>query len=83
MGIRCKMRLSDVIATNWGAHKAIFHCEYDPKICEEDVGFQKATPSGMAEFMIDNPAATKQLVIGASYYVDFTPVPSREPNSST
>lgn len=75
MGIRCKMKLENVFAQAWGGAKAIFRCEYDPKLVAEDVGFQKATPSGHAEFQVDNPKAAEQLVIGQYYYVDFTPVP--------
>lgn len=75
MAIRCKMQLEDVMRTSYGARKAFFRCSYDSKLAEEDVGFQKATPSGTAEFMIDNPKATDQLVIGEYYYVDFHPVP--------
>jgi hypothetical protein len=67
------MTLETVFAQTWGGAKAIFRCVYDQKIAE-DVSFQKATPSGMAEFQIDNPKAAEQLVIGAEYYVDFTPV---------
>ncbi|MDE2103554.1 MAG: hypothetical protein KGL39_40315 [Patescibacteria group bacterium] len=74
MGIRCKMKLENVFAQHWGGAKAIFRCEYDQKVAE-DVSFQKATPSGFAEYQIDNPKAAEQLVIGKSYYVDFTPVP--------
>ena len=73
MTIRCKMKLESVIPHVWGGSQAIFRCEYDSKLCAEDVGFQKATPSGEARFQIDNPKATEQLVIGATYYVDFTP----------
>ena len=75
MSIRCKMRLDGVYAQIWGGAKAIFRCEYDPTLCEEDQTFQKATPTGMAEYQIDNPKAAEQLVIGQCYYVDFTPVP--------
>jgi len=75
MGIRCKMRLENIFAQAWGGSKAVFRCEYDPKVAEEDRGFQRATPSGFAEFQIDNPKAVEQLVIGEHYYVDFTPVP--------
>lgn len=74
MGIRCKMKLENVFAQAWGGAKAIFRCEYDPQLIAEDASFQKATPSGHAEFQIDNPKAADQLVIGKSYYVDFTPV---------
>ena len=74
MSIRCKMTLENVFAQSWGGAKAVFRCVYDQKIAE-DVSFCKATPSGMAEFQIDNPKAAEQLVIGQAYYVDFTPVP--------
>jgi len=73
------MRLADVISRQWVGQKAFFHCEYDPKLVEEDISFSKATPTGLAEFVIDNPAATAQLVIGASYYFDITPVPVDQP----
>lgn len=76
MAIRCKMRLNNVIAQQWGGAKAIFSCEYDAALVAEDASFQKATPSGMAEYQIDNPKAAEQLVIGASYYFDITPVPA-------
>jgi hypothetical protein len=79
MGIRCKMQLEDVMRTSYGSRKAFFRCTYDPGLAAEDVGFQKATPSGSAEFMIDNPKATEQLVIGEYYYVDFHPVPKPQP----
>ena len=72
MAIRCKMKLNNVFAQSWGGAKAIFNCQYDPALCEEDRSFQKATPSGMAEFTIDNPKAAEQLVIGRDYYFDIT-----------
>lgn len=79
MAIRCKMRLDDVISNAWGGKKAFFRCEYDERLAKEDVGFQKATPTGQAEFVIDNPKASEQLVIGGYYYVDFHPVPVAKP----
>lgn len=72
--IRCKMRLENVFAQAWGGAKVIFRCQYDTQLCEEDRSFQKASPSGCAEFQVDNPKAAEQLVIGKHYYVDFTPV---------
>jgi len=78
MGIRCKMRLETVVPIVYGGVKAIFRCAYDEKLIKEDVTFQKATPSGMAGFQIDNPKAVEQLVIGGDYYVDFTAVPKAD-----
>lgn len=78
MAIRCKMRLENVFRTEWGGVKAFFRCNYDAVLCAEDVGFQKATPSGQAEYIIDNPKAAEQLVIGRDYYVDFHPVTKPE-----
>ena len=72
MSTRAKMRLEGVYAQSWGGAKVIFSCIYDASI-EEDRRFQKATPSGMAEFQIDNPAAAEQLVIGKYYYFDISP----------
>ncbi|MDE1905436.1 MAG: hypothetical protein KGH75_03170 [Rhodospirillales bacterium] len=80
MSIRCKMQLENVYAQTWGGSKAIFRCMYDEKLIEEDVSFQKATPSGHAEFVIDNPKASAQLIIGGYYYFDITPVPVPESN---
>ena len=73
MSIRAKMMLQGVFANEWGGMKAVFSCQYDPK-SEEDKSFQKATPSGTAEYQIDNAAVFPQLVIGKAYYFDITPV---------
>ena len=73
MSIRAKMRLSMIVGEVYGGAKAIFHCEYDPRN-SEDVKFCKATPNGMAEYIIDNPEAVSQLVVGQSYYFDIHPV---------
>jgi len=43
------------------------------QICEEDAGFQTATPWGEVEFQIDNPKAISQLEVGKHYYFDVTP----------
>lgn len=77
MAMRCKMRLEDVVRNTWGGRKAFFSCIYDSSI-PEDKSFQKATPTGSAEFVIDNPKANEQLVIGEYYYVDFNVVPKVE-----
>jgi hypothetical protein len=66
------MRLNAVVGQSWGGVKAVFNCEYDNTI-EDDRRFQAATPTGMAEFVIDNPAVIPLLVIGKSYYFDMTP----------
>ena len=71
--IRAKMRLNAVVAQTWGGAKAIFNCEYD-SATPEDQRFQKATPTGLAEFVIDNPDALAQLVIGKTYYFDMIAV---------
>jgi hypothetical protein len=66
------MRLNAVVGQSCGGVKAIFNCEYDTNT-PEDLRFQKATPTGMAEFVIDNPAAVEQLTIGKAYYFDMAP----------
>ncbi len=82
MAIRCKMRLDNIFRNEWGGLKAFFSCQYDEKLAKEDASFQKATPSGHAEYVIDNPKAQEQLVIGAYYYVDFHPVPAAKPEAA-
>ena len=74
MAIRAKLRLENVFAQSWGGAKVVFRCEYDPNLVAEDITFQKATPSGHAEFVIDNPAAAEQLVVGKAYYFDIREV---------
>jgi hypothetical protein len=68
------MRLDNIFRNEWGGLKAFFRCEYDSRLAEEDLSFQKASPSGSAEYIIDNPKAQEQLVIGRYYYVDFHPI---------
>ena len=83
MAIRCKMRLDNIFRNEWGGLKAFFSCQYDQRLAEEDRAFQKATPSGSAEYIIDNPKAQEQLIIGRYYYVDFHPiVPAAEEASA-
>lgn len=72
MTIRAKMTLQGVFSQQWGGMKAVFNCQYDPSK-EEDKSFQKATPSGQAEFQIDNATVFPALVIGKAYYFDITP----------
>lgn len=82
MAIRCKMRLDNIFRHSYGGVKAFFSCQYDEKIAAEDACFTKATPSGSAEYVIDNPKAAEQLVIGEYYYVDFHPAPKAEPKAA-
>ena len=67
------MILEAVIGCQYGGVKAFYRCQYDDTKAE-DISFSKSTPSGQAEFLVDNPVAIQQLVIGKCYYVDFTPV---------
>jgi hypothetical protein len=69
--VRAKLRLSRV--TDQGQGKLLrFDAQYDDTI-PEDQRFQKATPSGHVELVVDNPAAIDQFKQGETYYVDFTP----------
>jgi hypothetical protein len=71
MAVRAKLTLTSVADQSWGGKTLKFSAVYDTSI-PEDQRFQKATPSGSAEFTIDNPAALEQFVLGDSYYVDFS-----------
>lgn len=72
--VRAKLRLASVTKTVWGGTFLKFEAQYDDSI-PEDRRFQKATPNGMVELQVDNPAALAQFELGDSYYVDFTPAP--------
>ena len=70
------MHLEAIIPNTWGGSQAVFRCEYDAEL-PEDQKFCKATPSGDARFTIDNPGAIAQLVVGGAYYFDITPCDER------
>lgn len=77
MTVRAKLKLTSTKQTKWhpgheGQTSLRFEAQYDATI-PEDQRFQKATPSGHCELVIDNPAALAQFELGKDYYVDFTP----------
>lgn len=72
MPVRAKLHLTAETLYEWGGKTLRFETRYDDTI-PEDQRFQKATPVGHAELMIDNPAALAQFEIGKDYYVDSTP----------
>lgn len=74
MSVRAKFQLQSVTSNAWSptAKNLKFSCTYDTSI-PEDQRFQKATPSGSFEMLVDNPAALDQFNLGDFYYVDFTP----------
>jgi hypothetical protein len=76
MTVRAKVLLVESTDQAWnaGQKRLKFQCVYDSSI-PEDQRFQEATPSGTAEFWIDNPAALTQFKLGENYYIDFTSVP--------
>lgn len=72
--IRCKFQCQEVTRKSWGSPEARtyrFAAIYDPDI-PEDQRYSKATPSGTAELLVDNPSAKFEL--GKFYYLDFVPV---------
>ena len=68
--VRAKMRLTAVTDHEGGSRTLKFWTQYDPSI-PEDQRFQKATPSGSIEMMVDNQAVLPHFVLGKHYYVDF------------
>ncbi|MBI4458068.1 hypothetical protein HY633_03845 [Candidatus Uhrbacteria bacterium] len=68
------MHLSSITTYEGSAKTLKFDTRYDDNI-PEDQRFQKCTPTGHAEFLIDNPAALTQFEVGGDFYVDFNPVP--------
>lgn len=73
MAVRAKLQLVS-IANNVSGQKTLrFEPRYDTSI-PEDMRFQKATPWGSLEMIIDNPVALAQFELGKTYYLDMTPV---------
>jgi hypothetical protein len=75
MQVRAKMAVIEVARNQWGSRKVTFQPQYDQSI-PEDQRFQKATPSGSIEMLIDNPPVAEffEQNLGKAFYVDFTPV---------
>lgn len=77
MPVRAKLVVTEITQLQYGK-RIRFAAQYDSSI-PEDQRFQKATPSGFAEFQIDNEGASDQFAIGKPYYVDFTPADQPKP----
>lgn len=81
MSVRAKFTVTEIRQRHqWGGRTIILQPVYDTSI-PEDQRFYDATPSGSMEMMVNNPAAIERLALGASFYVDFTPVVPAEPAS--
>lgn len=76
MSVRAKMVLTSIKRTSYSKNQMIFgfSCQYDSST-PEDQRFQKYTPSGTAEFYVENPVVEEQFKLGEAYYIDFSPVP--------
>lgn len=75
MIVRAKLTVTSVTEHNNSGHGKTVElgCVYDSTI-PEDRRFCEATPSGSVKLYITNPAALDQFKVGASFYLDFTPV---------
>lgn len=74
MIIRQKMRLTDIVRKTGERRKAFFESAHDYDLTKGGRTFSLYESTGSADFIIDNPKAAEQLVIGECYFVDFTPV---------
>jgi hypothetical protein len=71
--VRSKFQLTEITEMQWGGKRLKFQTIYDNSI-PEDARFQKATPSGSIEMVIDNPVALAQFELGKYYYADFSAI---------
>lgn len=75
--VRAKFQLAEITLLAYGdAKKLKFTAQYDQTI-PEDLRFQKASPWGQFEIIIDNPAALSYFKLGNYYYFDATEVPPK------
>jgi hypothetical protein len=72
MTVRAKFTVTEVTHMQGTSKRLKFTAQYDSSI-PEDQRFQKATPWGQFEMVVDNPAALEQFELGKAYYLDFTP----------
>lgn len=72
MTVRAKFTVVEITHMQGSQKRLKFGAQYDQTI-PEDMRFQKATPWGQFEMVVDNPAAFEQFELGKAYYVDFTP----------
>jgi hypothetical protein len=49
---------------------------------EENLAFWEATPAGQISLQITNPKAAAQFEVGTDFYIDFTPVTPKEPDTA-
>lgn len=70
MTVRAKFRVSMVGATDYGQTLVKAHPVYGGG--PENNTYAKATPSGMLELTVDNPAVDGFFVPGREFYADFT-----------
>lgn len=70
--VRAKFRVS-YIARAEGYERISMHPVYSSDPDSENAKWSKATPAGLFEMHINNPAALGQFEEGKEYYIDFTP----------
>lgn len=77
MTVRAKVKLNEITSHAWNPNVKTFRFS---AVCDdgtpENQKFQKYTPSGSIELMVDNPAVEAQFSLGGEFYVDFEPVPT-------
>lgn len=73
--VRAKFTVAEVTRFAWNdsSTRIVLTPVYDPSNAE-DMSFAKATPIGRLEMQVDNPRAAEKLVLGTTFYLDFTPV---------
>lgn len=73
--VRAKFTVTKVSKVSW--NPSMVEVELSPVCADgipENERFHKYTPAGTLRMSIDNPPAADVFLLGASFYVDFTPV---------
>lgn len=76
--VRAKLQLNSITQHSYSKELRTLHFDavHDTSTPENE-RFTKYTPSGHFDMTVDNPEALAQFELGVSYYVDFTPVPTK------
>lgn len=74
MQVRGKFKVTQVIRNHYNPAAAQVKLEVVYTGSPEDNTFAEATPTGLIEMIVSNPAAVEALPLGKSFYVDFIPI---------
>jgi len=72
--VRCKFSVESVTSFQWGGQEVKLRAVTDSLNNEENNSFAQATPNGVLEITVDNPAVKGHFMPGDEFYIDMVKV---------